>query len=133
MNLRKTEKLWRAWVLFLERLYARLRYTALPIGEVIGGIDHDGLQPLLWLSEYTSTDMPVGCPKTICEEERAFSQMVFGALGTTDLDGQLLHIEHCSARAEEMLEQAVAHRRKCEKAYTATGVCGGLCVGLLLL
>ncbi len=133
MGLRKTERLWQAWVLFLERLYTQLRYTALPTQEVIGRIDRDGLQPLAWLSEFTSEQTPVGCPLTLCDEEQAFAHMVFSALGTTDLDGQLLHIKHCSDRANELLEQAVVHRRKYEKAYTATGVCGGLCVGLLLL
>ena len=132
IHLRDNERLWRAWVTLLRRLYADLRYTAMPLQALLAAVDRTGLDELKWLSEYSPEDVSLRTPTALSKEEKAFADSFFAGLGVTDLDGQLRHIAWHIERAEEQVAAAretYVHRAK---AYTTTGICAGLCFGLLL-
>ena len=133
LRLRNAERLWRAWTMFLERLLSRLRYTALPIQELMTLVETADLQSLSWLSEWDPNDPVLTLPSSLCDEEYAFARSLFDHLGKTDLDGQLTHF---GLHVEEARARAAAAREQCQrrgKAYAVTGICAGLCVGLLLI
>lgn len=132
-RLAETERLWRAWVQLLERLHAELKYTARPVQELIASADRQTLRPLVWLSEFDGEAPLLCCPRGLCREERAFAEVFFSFLGTSDLDGQLAHIEHCCQRARELLQTATERRGRLSGVYTVMGVCAGACAGLVMV
>lgn len=132
-SLRCERRLWRAWVLLLQRMHTTLRYTASPIQEVLRTVDKTELDALSWLSEYEHEGETLVLPRALDERERAFAMSFFAPLGTTDLEGQLMHIEQHIDRAEQAQADACAVYKRCAKAYVMTGVCVGLCIGLALI
>lgn len=132
LRMRDSEHLWRAWVTLLRRLYADLRYTAMPLQALLAAVDRTGLEPLGWLDEYTASDASPHLPQTIDKTEKAFAESFFAGLGVTDLDGQLAHIAWHIERAEEQVTAACEKYTARAKACTTSGICAGLCLGLLL-
>ncbi len=132
-ELRCEQRLWRAWVLLLQRLKARLRYTAEPIQEILRTVDRTGLESLVWLSEWDHDGGRLAVPQTVAASEKGFVHDFFASLGTTDLEGQLMHIEQFEERASRALADADVAFASRAKPYLMTGVCVGACVGLCLL
>lgn len=132
LALRDEQRLWRAWVLLLQRIHAALRYTAAPLQEILCTVDRSDLQALGWLSEYDGGETLV-LPQTLKNSERAFAVGFFAPLGTTDLEGQLAHIEQYLERALQAEREARATYKQRGKAYVMTGISVGLCVGLALI
>lgn len=93
----------------------------------------EDLTALRWLDEFHGERTDLSCPLQVEDEERQFAQSFFDRLGTTDLDGQLQHIEVHLQQACEAHQAARSRYDRCGKAYIATGVCIGLCLGLLLI
>ncbi len=132
LRLRDDERRWRAWVTLLQRLYGELRYTAMPLQAIFAAVNTDDLQALPWLSEFAKDDAALRCPSALSKEEQPFAEGFFAGLGITDLEGQLRHVEWYIQRAEEEVEKAKDTFYARAKAYTTTGICSGLCIGLLL-
>ncbi len=88
---------------------------------------------MLWLSEYDDLSREWHSPENVCAEERSFAVSFFSFLGTTDLEGQLVHIERSAAKARENLQTATERRKRLAGVYAMTGVCAGLCSGLVML
>lgn len=128
-----SERLWRAWVLLLQRLHAELQYTARPVQELLHTMRREELKALGWLAEYDDPREELRCPARLAVEERAFAGSFFAFLGASDLEGQLAHIERHRQRAQEAADAASERAKRLSGAYAMTGVCAGLCVGLMLL
>lgn len=104
----------------------------MPLQALFATVDRAGLEALRWLDEYAAADATLHRPRSLCKEEYAFADSFFAGLGVTDLDGQLEHIAWHIQRAEEELAAARESYLSRAKAYTTTGICAGLCVGLLM-
>ncbi len=99
----------------------------------MAAIKTDDLSALFWLPSYIQTGDYGECLQTSKKEAQRFADSFFSKLGTTDLDGQLRHIEHHARLAKEALDGAHERYRQCAKAYVTTGVSAGLCLGLLFM
>lgn len=115
------------------RLHGALSYTARPIQSLLKDIPKDDLTELPWLRVFETDGAPLCCPVGLSAEESRFAQRVFQTLGTTDLDGQLQHLQVCIGDAAEQREAAHARAEQSAKAYTVTGICAGLCLALVLI
>ncbi len=132
-RLGESERLWKAWEALLGRLAVELRYTLRPMQEVLCALNTEEFRALAWLSEYRTPHARLHCPETVCAEEKTFANEFFAFLGTSDLDGQLTHIARFQQQAHEAARTAHERRTRLSGVYTAMGVCGGLCLGLLML
>jgi len=96
-------------------------------------VDRRDLTALGWLADYDADKNSLCEPPAVSEEERDFVQSLFSELGTTDLEGQLRHLEQHidEALARAQIARDIYDRRA--KAYTTTGICAGLCIGLLMI
>ena len=126
--MKDSEELWKAWGKLLRRLYDELRYTAAPFDVLIKKVKKDDLKALPWIQ----------CDPSLAsanwrEEEKIFATGLFSRLGMTDLDGQLRHIERYILLAEQEEREACERCKRLSKAYVTTGLCAGLCIGILLL
>lgn len=96
-------------------------------------VDRTGLEALSWLSQYETRADILEAPRALQACERCFAESFFAPLGTTDLEGQLLHIEQFVIRASEAVRAADSAYASRAKAYMMTGICVGACIGLALL
>ncbi len=117
----------------LRRLHGMLLYSVEPMQALLSAMPKDDLRELVWLRRYAANADGFAIPDGLSREEREFALGVFPTLGTTDLTGQLAHLEECACRAAELKEQARARAERSARAYASTGICAGLCIGLLLL
>ena len=132
-RLKEHERLWKAWEALLDRLAVELRYTMRPVQEVLSGFDRNEFVPLSWLAEYANAQESFHLPLGLCMEEAAFAREFFSFLGTSDLEGQLAHIARFRQQASQTACSAQERCAKLSGVYIAMGVCGGLCIGLLML
>ncbi len=96
----------------------------------MANVKKDDLQALPWLM---CGSVPPTDDKWFSKEERSFAKGLFSRLGTTDLDGQLRHLEQYAVLAEQAETEARDRRNRLTKAYVTTGLCAGLCLGIMLL
>lgn len=131
-QLRRSERLWEAWSRLLKRLQGRLRYSVQPIQTLLAALPKEDLRALSWLSQFDGQSA-LSCPQGLQAEEQDFAAAFFEGLGVTDLEGQLEHMNQYAQRADEQYRTAREKYRRLGKAYAVTGVCAGLCAGLLLI
>jgi len=96
----------------------------------VANLRKDDLQALPWLMRGDLRTVDEEC---FSKEERSFVRGLFSRLGMTDMDGQLRHLEHYVTLAEREENEARDRRLRLSKAYVTTGLCAGLCLGIMLL
>lgn len=131
-RLADSERLWRDWVKLLTVLHTELRYTARPVQEILAALNPKDYVMLGWLCPYDATACGI-CPSALCEEEENFAREFFPFLGTSDLAGQLSHIEQFTERAKALLAQSGERRQRLSKVYVSTAVCLGISAGVMML
>ena len=134
-SLRMRADRWHAWTVLLTRLHSRLRYTALPIQQLLAELSGDSdLSALLWLQHFASSKTAPVCPaQGLLKEEQAFAQALFAGFGVTDLEGQLSHLEVFLQQAKEREAAARTDLKTNAKVYGTGGICAGLSLALLLI
>lgn len=128
----ENERLWQAWVRLLTHLYTELRYTARPVQEILADLKQEDFRSLVWLSEFRSTT-GIECPAGLCAQERPFAESFFAFVGTSDLEGQLMHITQYTERAKELLAAVSERRERLSKVYVSTAVCAGISTAIMML
>ena len=132
-RLSDSERLWQDWVRLLNSLHTELRYTVRPVQEMLAALNKREFAALPWLSEF-GADLKGGvCPQGLCDEERAFACEFFSHVGTSDLAGQLAHIEQYRERATALSALSSERRRRLSKVYLSTAVCFGISIGIMVI
>jgi stage III sporulation protein AB len=131
---------------FVVYLETQIRYSAAPIHEILKQSTKGEFSKLLFLSETANRMCKGECPSDAWEnalrlhsDENALNSndrellIDFGrGLGTSDVEGQLLHCETFRGLIVDRLAKARSEVETKGKLYVSLGIAGGLGVALLL-
>lgn len=133
---------------FLERLSEQIRYTMLPIGEMlralvdaaefstfplltdtVRNLSDDGEFRTAWKAAVRKRSREWA----LSEQEITLFLSFADGLGTADIAGEIHHCQHYARLVGDCLEQRKEEARTRGGLYTALGFCGGSAAALLLL
>lgn len=133
---------------FLQRLSEQIRYTALPMGELlrsaadteefstfpllqdtVAHLSDDGEFRTAW-----KTAVREHCRGWVLSEQETTLFLDFAdGLGTADITGEVRHCQHYAKLVGDCVQQRKEEMRTRGGLYTALGFCGGSAAALLLL
>lgn len=130
------EKQLEGFLRFLTAAQAEIRYSFLPVGEVV--ISHRHSIPLL---EACARLLEEGKPfqqawkqasQTAGRKDAGFFQAFGRELGTTDMEGQMSHLQLYRELTAARLKEASGDREKKGRLYRQLGIFGGIALALVL-
>ncbi len=132
----------------LQQVSEKIRYTAMPMGEVFRSLANTSEFSAFSLLRETVTNLSSdgdfrsawresvhkhSCEYALSERETTLLLDFVEGLGTADITGELHHCEQYSRLVRVCLEERMTEAHTRSGLYTALGLCGGSAAALMLL
>lgn len=133
-------------LLFIKSLGDEMRYTMQPIQEILHKFSYrEEFKPLYFLKKFRQCDMLTSFSLQWANAVKETTQSDFEkedleviaslgeVIGTSDIEGQMLYLEHFKSLVQEQLNRATEKKEKYAQMYKTLGLLLGMGAAILMI